>query len=157
MEVVLRGGELPPTRVPWNEDTRDYRLSDFRWVPAMRLEVRRGDAWLDGQLDVPGATLIANPLPGATFRKADAPSLLVQWKDERGVFAHTTVIHVQRAGVDRELPAGALETALSADELTSTSDERIRIERRNEVGLLGGARGSRLTAGTENAVTFNVE
>lgn len=156
-EVVLRGGKLGRTVVPFDETRNDYRLSGFRWEPALRLEVTREREWLDATIDVPGATLVVSPLDGANFAKADKQPLIVEWQDEHHVASATTTVHLQRAGIDRTVPPGSVSLVLEPTELLRTTDEKLTIERRVGVDLFGGALNSRFTAGTSNTVTFNVE
>lgn len=155
--VVLRGGKLDRTVVPWDAIHNDYRLSGFRWEPAVRLEVTREREWLDASIDVPGATLVVSPLDGSNFVKADKQPLIVEWKDEHNVSTATTTVHLRTAGVDRTLPPGSISLVLQPEELTRVSDEKLTIERRVSVDLFGGALNSRFTAGTSHEVTFNVE
>lgn len=156
-EVVIRGGKLKATTVPYDATLRDYRLTGFMWEPALRLEVTRGKDWLDASIDVPGATLVTSPLDGSNYVKGDRQPLIVEWKDEHHIGSATTAVHLQHSGIDRPLPAGTYNLVLEPDELIRGNDEQLLIERRVSVDLFGGALNSRLSAGTTKTVTFNIE
>ncbi len=156
-EVAIRGGPLGRTLVPYDADREDYRLERFTWVPGIRLEVLRARDVLDGAIDVPGATLITNPISDSTFRRADGPPLVVRWKDEFGVVAQETRVRLDKADIERTSPRGALEFVVPVADLRVDDKERVRVSRRNEIALVGGVAGSILTATTAHQVEFRVE
>lgn len=156
-QVIIRGGKLDRTVVPWDATHNDYRLSGFAWEPAIRLEVTRDRDWLDATIDVPGTTLIVTPLKGTNYVKANRQPLVVEWKDEHNVGIATTTVRLKTSSIDRSVPAGAFSLILQPDELVATTDEKLSIQRRVSVELFGGALNSRFSAGTEQDVTFNIE
>lgn len=156
-QVVIRGGKLDRTAVPWDAIHHDYRLSGFAWEPALRLEVTRDRDWLDATIDVPGTTLIVTPLKGTNYVKANRQPLIVEWKDEHNVGIATTTVHLTTSSIDRTVPPGATSLVLQPDELVATTDEKLSIQRRVSLELFGGALNSRFSAGTSQEVTFNIE
>lgn len=156
-EVAIRGGGLGRTIVPYDADRQDYRLDRFDWVPGIRLEVVRGRDWLDGSIDVPGATLITNPIADSTFKRVDALPLVIRWKDEFGTVAMDTRVRLDKADLERTAPRGALEFIVPVADLRVDDKERVRVRRSNELQLAGGAAGSIITATTEHQIEFRVE
>lgn len=156
-EVAIRGGPLGRTLVPFDEDREEFRLDSFTWVPGLRLEVLRGDDWVDGSIDVPGATLITNPVADSTFRRADAVPLVIRWRDEFGVVAQDTRVRLDKADLERTVIRGSLEFIVQPSELRVDDKERVRVRRSNELQLEGGAPGSIMTATTEHEIEFRVE
>ncbi|MFZ5441734.1 MAG: hypothetical protein ACOZQL_17155 [Myxococcota bacterium] len=156
-EVSIRGGALQKTVVPFDRDSSQYRLDGFQWVEGLRLEVVRGSDLLDGSIDVPGETLITDPINDSTFRRADGQPLVVRWKDARGSPATTTGVRLEKAKLDRTIPQGIFEFRVEANELVANDKERVRVERSNEVTLAGGAAGSVLSAATDHSIEFRVE
>jgi hypothetical protein len=156
-EVAIQGGALGRTIVSWDEQREQYRLDGFTWVEGFRLEVIRGKDLLDGAIEAPGATVITDPIFQTTYRRGDGPPLFIRWRDARNAGAQTTRLTMERANIDRTLPAGVFEVAVDPSELVVHSEELIRIDRANEVTLAGGAPGSQLAASTGHRVEFRVE
>lgn len=155
-EVAIRGGALGRTIVGYDDGKDQYRLDGFTWVEGFRLEVIRGSDKLDGSIEAPGATLITDPISNSTYRRADGAPLLIRWKDERNSPASATQVHLDKANLDRSIPAGIFELRVDPNELR-VDKEKVRVERSNEVALAGGAPGSLLSAGTDHEIEFNVE
>lgn len=155
-EVALRGGPLARTVLRYVEDERQYQLDGFVWPDAIRLEVLRGADVLDGAIDAPGPTLITNPVSEQTVRRSDGP-LLIQWRDQRNAVVENTHVRLQRADIDRALLGNPLDARVEPNELVVSTRENIRVERSNEVALVGGAAGSVMSAATVHDVDFNVE
>jgi len=155
-EVAIRGGRLGRTIVPFDSDRDQYRLDSFDWVEGFRLEVVRGNDLLDGSIEAPGQTLITSPVGNSTFRRADNQPLLIQWRDERGSPAVKTSLRLDKAKIDRDVPAGLAVERIEIDDLV-VGDEKVRVSRSNEVQLAGGASGSSLSASTEHEIEFKVE
>lgn len=155
-EVALRGGALTRTIIPFNADRSEYRLDGFQWVEGFRLEVLRDQDLLDGSIEAPGQTLIANPLSGQTIRKADNQPLVVQWRDGRGTLSTITRLQLEKAKLDRAIQQGVLSERIEAGDL-EVGTEKLQVTRSNEVSLAGGAAGSILSATTDNEVEFKVE
>ncbi|PZR08366.1 MAG: hypothetical protein DI536_24605 [Archangium gephyra] len=156
-EVAIRGGTLGRTLIPWDEDREEFRLDSFTWVPGVRLEVVRGDDWLDGAIDVPGATLITNPIADSTFRRADNVPLVVRWRDEFGTVAQDTRVRFDKADIEKTAVRGSLEFVVPPNDLRVDDKEKVRVQRSNEIQLEGGAPGSVLTASSEHEIEFKVE
>jgi hypothetical protein len=156
-EVVLRGGALPPTPVPFSAGDGEHQLDGFTWVPGIRLEVRRGNDWLDGAIDAPGASLITEPIADSTFRRAGGAPFIVRWKDEFNAVANRTQVKLRTADIIQNPAPGVTELRLSPTSLSSNQDERIDLERSNEVFLIGGSAGSVLSAQTSHSIQFRVE
>lgn len=156
-EVAIRGGSLGRTIVPYEDPRDEYRLDSFTWVEGFRLEVVRGTDLLDGSIEAPGATLITDPLSDTTYRRADGPPLIIRWKDGRNAGASAIQVRLEKAKIDRAIPAGILEMRVEPSELIVTDKEKVRVERSNEVSLAGGAPGSVLSAGTEHEIEFRIE
>jgi hypothetical protein len=155
--VAIRGGPLQRTLVPFDPVVRQYQLDGFSWVDGLRLEILRGKDFVDGSIDTPGATLIVDPVADSTFKRADGQPLVIRWKDARNASAKFTRARVDGANVDRPIPEGTFELRLDPNELSATGKERIRVERTNEVDLVGAASGSVLSATTEHRLEFRVE
>jgi hypothetical protein len=158
-EVAIRGGPLNRTVVPFDDASQTFRLDGFTWPDGLRLEVVRGNDLLDGSVDAPGATEIIAPIGNTTFRKADGAPLLVRWRDARGAGATSTSVHLDKAKIDQTIgpSGGAGELPIDAASLVVDGQERVRVERTNEVALAGGASGSVLSASTEHQIEFKVE
>lgn len=156
-EVAIRGGALGRTIVPYDGNRDQYRLDGFSWVEGFRLEVVRGNDLLDGSIEAPGATLITDPVSGSTYRRADGPPLVVRWKDARNAGANTTQVRLEKAKIDRAMPAGVLEMRVEPGELVVDDKEKVSVQRSSEVSLAGGAPGSLLSATTEHEIEFRVE
>lgn len=156
-EVAIRGGALGRTIIPYDDQRDQYRLDSFSWVEGFRIEVIRGNDLLDGSIDAPGATLITDPVDGSTFRRAVGPPLVIRWKDSRGAPASTTSLRLDKAKIDRAIPAGVMEVLIQPNELVVDDKEKVRLQRSNEVSLAGGATGSLLSAQTEHEIEFRVE
>ena len=156
-EVAIRGGALGRTIIPYDDQRDQYRLDSFSWVEGFRLEVIRGNDLLDGSIEAPGATLITDPIGGSTFRRAVGPPLVIRWKDARGAPASSTNLRVDKAKIDRAIPAGVMEVQVLPNELVVDDKENIRVQRSNEVSLAGGSPGSVLSAQTEHEIEFRVE
>lgn len=156
-EVAIRGGALGRTIVPYDDQRDQYRLDSFTWVEGFRLEVIRGNELLDGAIEAPGATLITEPISDSTYRRAAGPPLVIRWKDSRNASASTTQLRLDKANIDRSIPAGVMEVRIDPNELTVNDKEKVRLERSNEVNLAGGVAGSVLSASTEHEIEFRVE
>lgn len=156
-EVAIRGGALGRTLIPYDGQRDQYRLDAFTWVEGFRIEVIRGNDRLDGSIEAPGATLITNPVGGSTFRRADGPPLFIRWKDERGAPASITSLRLDKAKIDRAIPAGVMEVQIATSDLVVDDKEKVRVQRSNEVSLAGGGAGSLLSAQTEHELEFRVE
>ncbi|MFO0597012.1 MAG: hypothetical protein U0228_16975 [Myxococcaceae bacterium] len=155
-EVAIRGGPLARTVVPFDDQRLDYRLDGFTWADGIRLEVIRGTDLVDGSIDAPGATVITLPVANTTFSRGAGMPFIVRWKDEHGVVAKSTTLHLDKAKIDQTLPPGALEQSLDPNTLV-VGNEKVSVERSNEVELAGGASGSTLSAGTRHEIEFKVE
>lgn len=155
-EVAIQGGALGRTIIPYDAGKDQYRLDSFTWVEGFRLEVLRGQDLLDGSIEAPGATVITEPVAGTTYRRADGP-LRIQWRDSRGAGARSTQLRLDKAKIDRSIAEGVIVFDIDPADLVVDDKEQIRIERRNEVSLAGGAAGSVLSAGTQHEIEFRVE
>lgn len=155
-EVVIRGGALGKTTVPFDDGRDLYQLDGFTWVDGIRLEVIRGSDLLDGAIDTPGPTLITEPISDSAFRRSSGTPFIVHWKDERGSVASNTQVRLEEADLDRSIPVGFYELRVEASQL-SAGKETVHVERSNEVTLAGGASGSVMSATTEHAIEFTVE
>ena len=155
-EVAIRGGALARTIVPFDTNADQYRLDGFLWVEGFRLEVLRGNDLLDGSIEAPGATLITEPISGATYRRADGP-LFIRWRDARGAPPFSASLRLDKAKLTPPVPAGAMEVLVDPAQLVVEDKEEVRVERTNEIPLAGGASGSTLSAATEHRIEFRVE
>lgn len=156
-EVAIRGGALGRTLVPYDDQRDQYRLESFTWVEGFRLEIIRGNELLDGAIEAPGATLITEPISDSTYRRAAGPPLLIRWRDGRNASASSTRLRLDKANIDRSIPAGVSEVRIDPNELSVSDKEKVRLERSNEVNLAGGVAGSVLSASTEHEIEFRVE
>lgn len=156
-EVAIRGGSLGRTLVSYDDQRDQYRLDGFSWVEGFRLEVVRGNDLLDGAIEAPGATVITDPVSDTTYRRADGPPLLIRWRDARGGAAGSTRLRMDKAKLDRAIPAGVFEVRVEARDLVVDDKEKVQVERSSEVQLAGGAPGSTLSASTEHEIEFRVE
>lgn len=156
-EVAIRGGALARTILPFDSNREDYRLDGFLWVEGLRIEVIRGNDLLDGSIELPGATVITDPVANTTFSKAAAQPMLIRWKDARGAGPFTTSVNLDKAKLNPPVPSGALQIFVEPGSLVVDDKERVRVQRTNEVALAGGASGSTLSGTTEHEIEFKVE
>lgn len=156
-EVALRSGRLGGTVLTWDDNANQYRLDGFAWDDAFRLEVSRGNDFLDGSIEAPGHTLITSPVADTTYRRGDGLPLIVQWGDAVNRRAARVQIRFDKAGIDTTLGQDGLELRVEPNELRADPRERVRVERTNEVGLAGGRPGSQLSAATQHSIEFRVE
>ncbi len=156
-EVALRGGRLGRQVLAFDDNARQYRLDDFAWDDALRLEVSRGEDFLDGAIEAPGFTVITRPVAGTTYRRADGPPLVVEWSDSMNRRAARVQVRLDKAGIDTTLPQDGLELRVEPGELKVDDKEKVRVERSNQVDLAGGLPGSQLSATTTHSIEFRVE
>jgi hypothetical protein len=156
-DVALRSARLGRRVLEWDADARLYRLDGFAWDDAFRLEVSRGNDFLDGSIEAPGFTAITSPVADTTYRRSDGVPLVVQWTDQLNRRAARVQIRFDKAGIDTTLGQDGLELRVQPNELRADPRERVRVERTNEVTLAGGRAGSQLSAATQHSIEFRVE
>lgn len=156
-EVVLKGGKLGKRTLTYDPGNTRYELDDFAWDDAFRLEVTRGNDFLDGQIEAPGFTVITSPISDTTFRKADGQPLVIKWTDATNRRAQRVQVRVDKAGIDSTINQDGLEFRVEPNQLKVEDKEKVRVERTNEVELAGGVAGSVLSAETHHSIEFRVE
>lgn len=135
-----------------------YRRDGFAWDHGFVLSVRRGaDDFLDAALELPGVTVITDPVASTTFQRATQGRLLIRWRDEYGRQAQVPEVRLERADLEQTLPSDALQYEVDASRLVPASDEVVTVSRTNKVTLAGGLGNSEWKATTRHQIQFRVE
>lgn len=124
-----------------------YYKNAINWEGGWRLRIVRGNDNMEAYVAGPGLTDITAPQANSTFTKANAQSLVVQWKDEMGRAMPNASVKFRRANVDRTTQDTGSFTVDSST-LVAATDERITVTRWTELSLKGGVTGSTFKAQT---------
>ncbi|MBI3184051.1 MAG: hypothetical protein HYZ28_18105 [Myxococcales bacterium] len=161
--VILRGDKSGESSLPWQGlkwgdfALGSYFKSGIAWEPGWAIEVRRGNDRLDAYLQTPGYTTIVEPIAQTTFRRTEGKPLAVKWKDSFDRRAKTVTVDVDKAKYQRTLPEDPLSHEIEANRLVSENNERITLERVNEIELAGGTPGSIFRGTSKHRIEVNVE
>jgi hypothetical protein len=162
--VTLRGDQSGEMTLPWQGVTFGgwaagwYGTNNLTWDTGFALRVQRQSDNLEAYLQVPGLTVVTQPVYNTTFSVADGRPLLVKWEDAKGRRAEIVTVRLDRSGFRRELPMGEDPLQLSIELSNVVSgDERVTVTRMNDVNLAGGTPGSVFSATTHHDVPFVVQ
>lgn len=142
----------------WGFKFGAYTKENLAWDTGWRLNVKRGEDHLDAYLVAPGQTTITAPLGGTTYMRSSGEPLVVQWKDGEGRQADVASVRFKTSEqANREFANDPMEYEVEPNHLQPDDDERIEVERRNEVKLEGGTPGSLFRAITRHRIEFRIE
>lgn len=135
-----------------------YAGQGFAWDTGFVLQVRRGERdSLDAALEMPGATVITDPVSSTTFSRSKGERLVVRWRDEYNRIAQYPEVRLEQADIRQTLNQDMTQFEIEASRLVPTLEESVSVTRTNKVLLAGGLDGSEWTATTTHKVSFRVE
>lgn len=135
-----------------------YARQGFAWDTGFVLQVRRADRdTLDATLEMPGATVITDPVSSTTFSRSRGERFVVRWRDEYNRIAQYPEVRLERADIRQTLNQDLTQFELDPSRLVPTQEEQVVVTRTNKVLLAGGLDGSEWTATTTHKVSFRVE
>lgn len=162
--VTINGNETGEFNLPWvganfgGFKFGAYAKDNLTWDTGWSLNVKRGEDYLDAYLVAPGHTTITAPLGGSTYRRSSGEPLVLQWKDGEGRGADLTTVRFKTSEqANRDFTDDPMEYEVEPNHLQADDDERVEVERRNEVNLEGGTAGSIFRAVTRHRVEFAIE
>jgi hypothetical protein len=162
--VTLRGDQSGEITLPWQGITFGtwsagwYGKNNLNWDTGWALSVKRQSDNLEAYLQVPGLTVITQPIFNTAFNLSEGKPLLVKWEDTKGRRAETVTVQLEKSGFRREFPLGDDPLQLSI-ELSNVvpGDERVTVTRIDDVNLAGGTPASVFSASTHHSVPFIVQ
>jgi hypothetical protein len=134
-----------------------YAKNGFAWDKGFTLSIRRVKDSLDAALEMPGFTVITDPVSSTTFNRTPTNRFVVRWRDEFGRFAEYPEVKLERADIRQTLSEDRQELAIDAMRLVPTEEEQVTVTRTNKVLLQGGLDGSEWTATTHHRISFRVQ
>ncbi len=131
-------------------------VDNIAWENGYELKISRGSDKLEAFIAGPGITTVTEPIGGTAFNRADGKPLALRWKDAAGRHADTTRVTFEKAKIDFTTDDDGNEN-VEANRLTVDTEEKLTVERSNDVDLKGGAAGSTFTAATRHRVAIVVQ
>jgi hypothetical protein len=138
-------------------DTPVYARAGLEWDTGYVLSVHRGTDRIDAALELPGVTVITDPVQSTTFNRTQGQKLIVRWRDEFGRYAEYPEVRLDQADIRQTLTQDSQEFTVDSMRLVPTNEEHVTVTRTNKVLLQGGLDGSEWTATTHHRIAFKVQ